>query len=163
MSNINIENLLPILSPNEIIKIDRDILDEYHKKVNSYRQTIIDIMDKKINKFIFIVGPCSVHNIEEIKDYSVWFKYWQKCFPHLFLIMRVYFEKPRSTIGWKGYINDPELNDNNNINRGLRDARKLLEWLTDNDIPIATEFLETFTPQYLSDLVTWGCIGARTS
>jgi len=105
---------------------------------------------------------CSVHDIDLIKDYAIWFKKWQKEFINLFLIMRVYFEKPRTTVGWKGFINDPDCNNTFLINKGLIKSRHILEWLTENDIPIATEFLETFTPQYLADLVTWSCIGART-
>ena len=113
---------------------------------------------------IVIVGPCSIHDVDAAKEYC------NKLLPvkerlggELLIVMRSYFEKPRTTVGWKGLINDPDINNGYNINKGLRVARKLLCELTDAGMPVAVELLDTISPQYLADLISWGAIGARTT
>jgi len=113
---------------------------------------------------LVVVGPCSIHDPEAALDYAKKLKELiKKHENNLFIVMRVYFEKPRTTIGWKGLINDPNLDNTYDINKGLRIARKLLIDITNLDIPIGCEFLDVVTPQYLADLVSWGAIGARTT
>lgn len=116
------------------------------------------------NRLLIIVGPCSIHDPEAAMEYAALLNKAAKDYADdLFIIMRVYFEKPRTTYGWKGLINDPYLNGSFDINHGLRLARKLLLNLTDIELPAATEFLDTMIPHYLSDLISWSAIGARTS
>lgn len=116
------------------------------------------------DRLIVIVGPCSIHDTKAALEYAGLLKIVkQDLEKDLIIIMRVYFEKPRTTVGWKGLINDPELNSSFNINKGLRVARQLLLDLNNLGIPAATEYLDLITPQYISDLISWGAIGARTT
>ena len=111
-----------------------------------------------------IIGPCSIHNIEEAKIYGNMLKSLSnQVEDKIFIIMRVYFEKPRTTNGWKGLINDPDLDESYQVNKGIRLARNLLHYLNEIGLPCAYEILDTITPQYISDLISWGAIGARTT
>ena len=113
---------------------------------------------------LFIHRPCSVHNVEAAIEYAKLLRdYAQGAKDDLLIIMRVYFEKPRTTVGWKGLINDPDLNGSFQINKGLRIARTLLIEVAKLGLPAGCEFLDTITPQYTADLVSWGAIGARTT
>ena len=116
----------------------------------------------KVKKKIIIVGPCSIHNYEECLNYAKELKKNINNFSNLYIVIRLYFEKPRTINGWKGFLYDPELNSSNKIDEGLIKTRKLLIEITKMRIPIATEFLDTIIPQYIDDLISWGCIGART-
>jgi 3-deoxy-7-phosphoheptulonate synthase len=127
------------------------------------RNTVEQILTGKDSRLMVIVGPCSIHDVDAAIEYAQFFQSERSKVPNLFLVMRVYFEKPRSRLGWKGLIYDPDLDESFQINKGLDIARKLLLTLTQMRIPIGCEFLDTLTPQYLSDLVSWGAIGARTS
>ena len=160
--NINVKSIENIISPLEI-KTKYTLEKEYINKIITWRKTISDIIDGKDKRMIVIVGPCSIHDPKAALEYAKYLRRTIENHKNLFIVMRVYFEKPRTTIGWKGLINDPHLNDTCNINDGLDIARKLLIDITKHDIPIACEFLDVFTPQYYSDLVTWGAIGARTT
>jgi len=134
------------------------------KFVASSRQTIANVLAQKDHRKIAIVGPCSIHDIKSAKEYALKLKeICASVSKELFVVMRVYFEKPRTTVGWKGLINDPELDNSFNVEKGLKVARELLLWLADNEIPVATEMLDPICPQYLSELITWTAIGARTS
>ncbi|WP_097357061.1 3-deoxy-7-phosphoheptulonate synthase AroG [Candidatus Enterovibrio escicola] len=128
------------------------------------RQTIHDILNGKDDRLLVIIGPCSIHDpnaaIEYGKKLNVLRK---KLSAQLEIIMRVYFEKPRTTVGWKGLINDPYMNNSFKLNDGLRMGRKLLLNITDMGLPTAGEFLDMITPQYMADLTSWGAIGARTT
>ncbi|KIJ53212.1 hypothetical protein M422DRAFT_155409 [Sphaerobolus stellatus SS14] len=115
------------------------------------------------DRLLVVVGPCSIHSPEQALEYAHLLKEKMADFPNLLIIMRSYFEKPRTTVGWKGLINDPEINGSFNINKGLRIARQLLCDLTDLGVPVCLELLDTISPQYLGDLVSWGAIGARTT
>merc|ERR1719428_1521220 len=128
------------------------------------RDEISDIIQGKDDRLIVIVGPCSVHDPKAALEYA------QRLVPEkarlskdLLIVMRVYFEKPRTTVGWKGLINDPALDESYMINTGLRMGRKLLQEVNHLGLPCAVEFLDTTTPQFLADLVSWGAIGARTT
>ncbi|KAI7856193.1 3-deoxy-7-phosphoheptulonate synthase [Circinella umbellata] len=132
--------------------------------VGKARQEAGAILRGEDDRLIVIVGPCSIHDVDAAKEYC------NKLLPvkerlggELLIVMRSYFEKPRTTVGWKGLINDPDINNGYNINKGLRVARKLLCELTDSGMPVAVELLDTISPQYLADLISWGAIGARTT
>ncbi len=128
------------------------------------RNEFRSILKKEDDRLAVMVGPCSIHDTEAALDYAKRLAEARSRYADdLLLIMRVYFEKPRTTVGWKGLINDPLRNGTYNINRGLRMARKLLLDLGAMGIPAATEFLDTITPQYICDLIAWGAIGARTT
>ncbi len=128
------------------------------------RQVIHNILAKKDDRLVVVVGPCSIHDTKAAHEYARLLK--NAIIEHaddLWIVMRVYFEKPRTTVGWKGLINDPDLDSSFNINKGLRIARQLLLDLNDIGVPAATEYLDLITPQYISDLIAWGAIGARTT
>ncbi len=128
------------------------------------RKDIHSILSGEDDRLVVIVGPCSVHDTKAAKEYAgLLKKVKDELQKDLVIIMRVYFEKPRTTVGWKGLINDPEINSSFNINKGLRIARQLLLDLNNVGIPAATEYLDLITPQYLSDFISWGAIGARTT
>ncbi|WP_305072599.1 3-deoxy-7-phosphoheptulonate synthase AroG [Propionivibrio sp.] len=128
------------------------------------RQAIHRILHGADDRLLVVIGPCSVHNIEDAMDYARHLHLQVPRFAdELLIVMRVYFEKPRTTVGWKGLINDPRLDNSFRINEGLRLARALLVEISDMGLPCATEFLDTITPQYTADLIAWGAIGARTT
>ncbi|GEA52193.1 phospho-2-dehydro-3-deoxyheptonate aldolase [Vibrio inusitatus NBRC 102082] len=128
------------------------------------RKAIHDILNDQDDRLLVIVGPCSIHDTEAALEYGKRLKPLRdELGDRLEVVMRVYFEKPRTTVGWKGLINDPYLNDTYKLNDGLRIARKLLLDLTDLGLPTAGEFLDMITPQYVGDLISWGAIGARTT
>ena len=162
MNNINIESIKKLQTPYEIKNI-YNISYEDTLFINNSRNIINNILsNKKSKKKIVIVGPCSIHNYEQCLKYA---SYIKKCivdFPNIFIVIRLYFEKPRTIKGWKGYLYDPDLDNSNNITKGIIQTRKLLIEITKLKIPIATEFLDTIIPQYIDDLISWGCIGART-
>ena len=139
------------------------ISDEAEKLVVQTRQEIADLVHGKDNRLLVIVGPCSIHDTAAAVEYA------QRLLPlrrqyekELLIVMRVYFEKPRTTVGWKGLINDPHLDGSFDINSGLRQARQLLLQLNNMGMPASTEFLDMITPQYYADLISWGAIGAAS-
>jgi 3-deoxy-7-phosphoheptulonate synthase len=128
------------------------------------RQTIHNILQGDDDRLLIITGPCSIHNIEAAKEYASRLKTLiEDLSEDLLIVMRVYFEKPRTTVGWKGFINDPDLDNSFQINKGLRLARNLLLDLNEMGVPAGTEYLDLITPQYVTDLISWGAIGARTT
>ena len=128
------------------------------------RNAIHNILNDKDDRLLVVVGPCSIHDPEAAIEYGKRLKVLRdELGDKLEIVMRVYFEKPRTTVGWKGLINDPYLNDTFKLNDGLRIGRKLLLDLTDMGMPTASEFLDMITPQYVADLISWGAIGARTT
>ncbi|WP_198244252.1 3-deoxy-7-phosphoheptulonate synthase AroG [methane-oxidizing endosymbiont of Gigantopelta aegis] len=134
-------------------------------------QTVMDaraethkILSGEDDRLLVVVGPCSIHDPDAALEYAEKLKMLKtELKDDLLIIMRVYFEKPRTTVGWKGLINDPDLNNSFNINKGLRMARKVLLGINNLGMPAATEYLDLITPQYVSDLISWGAIGARTT
>ncbi|MBL8395474.1 MAG: 3-deoxy-7-phosphoheptulonate synthase AroG [Candidatus Accumulibacter sp.] len=128
------------------------------------RQSIHRILHGADNRLLVVVGPCSIHDVDSAIEYARRLQAEVPRFAQdLLIVMRVYFEKPRTTVGWKGLINDPRLDNSFRINEGLRLARGLLLEINDMELPCATEFLDTITPQYTADLIAWGAIGARTT
>ena len=160
--DININNIKTLPSPQDLINENQ--LDESDNLfIEESRNIIKNILSGNNSKLLVIIGPCSIHDINSAIEYGNYVKEFQKNNTDLFIVMRVYFEKPRSRHGWKGFIYDPDLDETYDINKGLKLARELLVKLTKMRIPIGCEFLDTISPQYLSDTVSWGAIGARTS
>tara|TARA_B110000208_G_C11781790_1_gene434161 strand:- start:382 stop:1392 length:1011 start_codon:yes stop_codon:yes gene_type:complete len=160
--NIRIQKIQKLISPKELI-YKLNINDNDKKFIIESRETISRILNNQINKKLVIVGPCSIHDIKSAKEYCLFLKEEQKKYDNLCLVMRTYFEKPRTTVGWKGLIYDPILDNSNNINLGLELSRELLLFCIKNKIPTATEFVDSIVPQYISDLICWAAIGARTT
>ncbi|RRZ93001.1 3-deoxy-7-phosphoheptulonate synthase AroG [Erwinia sp. 198] len=134
------------------------------KTVADTRQAIHHILQKNDDRLLVVIGPCSIHDTEAAKEYAArLLKLRAELSDSLEVVMRVYFEKPRTTVGWKGLINDPHMDNSYQINDGLRIARKLLVDINDTGLPAAGEFLDMITPQYVADLMSWGAIGARTT
>ena len=159
----NIIGIYKLITPNKVLE-KIPISEEIKDFVIQKRKEVVNILNNKNNRKICIVGPCSIHDIEQAKEYGRLLKaISDKVKNKILIIMRVYFEKPRTTIGWKGLINDPDLDNSFNINKGLMKARELLYYLNNIGVPCAYEVLDTYTPQYISDLITWGAIGARTT
>jgi len=128
------------------------------------RAAIHDVLHGKDDRLLVIIGPCSIHDPKAAVEYASRLKQEiDRLEKDLLIVMRVYFEKPRTTVGWKGLINDPDLNSSFNINKGLRMARQVLSDINNLGVPAATEYLDLITPQYVSDLISWGAIGARTT
>lgn len=161
--DVRIKNIRALISP-AILMEDFPASDHTAQLVAGTREEFRRILDKEDDRLAVIVGPCSIHDTKAAIDYASRLAVArEKYADDLLIIMRVYFEKPRTTVGWKGLINDPFMDGSFNINSGLRIARGLLLRLAEMDIPAATEFLDVITPQYISDLIAWGAIGARTT
>ena len=161
--DLRIINTQELVSPQEIID-SISPSDKGFATIINARNQIKNILNKSIKKFMIVVGPCSIHDVDAAKEYATRLKKLSSLLSDSCLIvMRVYFEKPRTVIGWKGLINDPDLDGSFKINKGIKIARKLLIDLAEMEIPCGHEFLDLVSPQYLSDLISWGAIGARTT
>lgn len=161
--DLRIESIKAVTSPAEITE-EIPITDTAAKTTYETREAIHNILEGKDKRLLVITGPCSIHDTRAALDYAQKLKTLKDKFKNeLLIVMRVYFEKPRTTVGWKGLINDPELNNSFHINKGIRLARNLLLKLNDMGIPAGTEYLDLITPQYVTDLISWGAIGARTT
>jgi 3-deoxy-7-phosphoheptulonate synthase len=161
--NTRIGSIREVSTPAEL-QAELPLTDAASKTVFDARREIQDILYGKDDRLLVIVGPCSIHDTEAALDYARRLQpLREQLAPHLAVVMRVYFEKPRTTVGWKGLINDPDLDDSFDINKGLRVGRKLLLQLNELGVPAGVEYLDILTPQYLTDLVAWGAIGARTT
>ena len=163
MEDINIDNFQPLVKP-EVLKLIYPRTEKITIFIKNTRNEIKKILDGVSKKKIFIIGPCSIHNTKEAFEYAKDLKKLSdKVKDKILIIMRVYFEKPRTTIGWKGLINDPDLDNSYQVNKGLAMARKLLMDINELGLPCGYEVLDTITPQYIADLMSWGAIGARTT
>ena len=163
VDNLNIESQTLLITPREL-KAHLPLSDHARSTVAAGRQAIRDILDRKDPRLFIVIGPCSIHDVDAAKDYAARLKKLaDEVQDSLLLVQRVYFEKPRTTVGWKGLINDPYMNDTFKIEDGLHIARKLLLEMAEAGLPTATEALDPITPQYLQDLITWSAIGARTT
>ena len=161
--DVRISGIDPLISP-AVLTYYLPISETAADLVAKTRQEAEDILLGKNDRLLVVIGPCSIHDPEAAIEYGKKLKVLaDKYADDLLIIMRVYFEKPRTTVGWKGLINDPHLDGSFDINRGLRIARELLLKLADLGIPAGTEFLDTISPQYVADLIAWGAIGARTT
>jgi 3-deoxy-7-phosphoheptulonate synthase len=161
--DIRILEMKELLSPEQLLQ-EFPMSEAASETVFNARSDIHNILQGKDDRVLVVVGPCSIHDPEAALDYANHLiKPLQALRKDLLIVMRVYFEKPRTTVGWKGLINDPNLDDSFQINQGLRSARKLLLSLADMGIPTGTEYLDLISPQYVADLISWGAIGARTT
>lgn len=152
-----------LVSPGQIIE-QFPITDHISEVVHGSRQAIHRILNGEDDRLLIVVGPCSIHDIDAAREYAAKLKDLRTlCRTELEIVMRVYFEKPRTTVGWKGLINDPDLDETFHINKGLALARELLAELNEMGLPAGTEYLDLISPQYIADLVSWGAIGARTT
>lgn len=163
MDNFNIESQEILVTPTDL-KREIPLTQTAAETIEQGRQQVYDILTRKDHRIFMVVGPCSIHDTEAAKDYARRFKALaDEVSDTILLVMRVYFEKPRTTVGWKGLINDPHLDDSFKIQDGLHIGRQLLLDIADMGIPTATEALDPISPQYLQDLIAWSAIGARTT
>ena len=161
--NTRIVERIDISSPEEVIK-ESPITDEISSLVYGTRNEIANVLHGRDNRIIVVVGPCSIHNKDSALEYAHKLKAEKdRLSNELIIVMRVYFEKPRTTVGWKGLINDPDINEEYNIQKGIRLARSILLDINELGLPCGTEFLDPISPQYVADLIAWGAIGARTA
>ena len=168
MSNIDVHNInvdsQDILITPELLKSALPMSDSIHDTLATSRKVIEDILDRQDPRVFVVVGPCSVHDPSAALEYARRLKILaDELSDTLYIVMRVYFEKPRTTVGWKGLVNDPHLNDSFRIEEGLHIARKLLLDILEIGLPTSTEALDPISPQYLQDLISWTAIGARTT
>ena len=162
-SDLHVIETRPLLSP-AFIKSEFPITESMAELVTQTRSRIRNILEGLDQRILVVVGPCSIHDVAAAEEYGQKLVKLRSQFADtLEIVMRVYFEKPRTTVGWKGLINDPHLDNSYDINTGLRTARKLLLDLAEIGLPAATELLDPITPQYIADLICWTAIGARTT
>ena len=161
--NVRIISSAPMVTPNTLI--DKLPLSEKAASgVVTSRSTIKNILYGNDNRLMVLVGPCSIHDTKAAIEYAKKLvKLKEELAEDLFVVMRVYFEKPRTTVGWKGLISDPDMDNTLDVEKGLRQGRELLVWLAEEGVPTGTEALNPITPQYLADLISWCAIGARTT
>lgn len=161
--DVHIRETIPLTAPRAL-KEKLPTTEEVAQTVVSARETLIKILSGEEERLLVMVGPCSIHNVESAFEYASKLKALaDEVADRIFVVMRVYFEKPRTTVGWKGLINDPHLNDTFDIGTGVELARKLLLDINGLGLPAATELLEPVTPQYIADLISLTAIGARTT
>lgn len=162
-NNLKIKSITPIIAPTDLRQVF-PLSAEASEFVSASRESIKNILSGKDHRLMVVVGPCSIHDTKAAVEYAGKLaKLSTDVADQLLLIMRVYFEKPRTTVGWKGLINDPDMNGTHLISKGLGTARRLLSEITTMGVPIATEMLDPITPEYLADHLSWGAIGARTT
>jgi len=161
--DVNVKSFKPLISP-AAIKEELPVTDDVAKTVIQGRRDVENILQKKDDRLLLIAGPCSIHDIDAALEYAEKLnRLRQEVKEKINLIMRVYFEKPRTTVGWKGLINDPFLDASHDMDEGLRKARSLLIDINRMGLPTTTEILDPITPQYIAGLLTWVAIGARTT
>lgn len=161
--DLRVKELIPLISPEQL-KQELPMGPLSSETVVKARKGVEDILSKQDNRMLVVVGPCSIHDEAAALEYAEKLNDARKRFRDtLLIVMRVYFEKPRTTVGWKGLINDPDIDESNDIETGLRRARKLLLQITEMGLPAATEMLDPIIPQYIAGLISWVAIGARTT
>lgn len=163
IDDLNVSSNETLITPAQL-KREIPLSEAAQRTVSHGRQVVRDILDGKDHRLFVVIGPCSIHDLKAAKEYAERLKVLAaEVSDTLFLVMRVYFEKPRTTVGWKGLINDPYLDDSFKIQDGLHIGRQLLRDLAEMGLPTATEALDPISPQYLQDLISWSAIGARTT
>lgn len=163
VDNLNVESQ-KVLAPPGQLKAELPMGVQSLETVTHSRKVVENILDRKDHRIFAVVGPCSIHDVDAAMEYAARLKKLaDELSDTIYVIMRVYFEKPRTTVGWKGLINDPHIDDSFKIQEGLRIGRKLLLDITSMGLPTATEALDPISPQYLQDLISWSAIGARTT
>ncbi|ALG67153.1 3-deoxy-7-phosphoheptulonate synthase [Beggiatoa leptomitoformis] len=163
INNVNVVSEKLLITP-DALKQKLPCTEKSTETVRNGRKTLQAILDRQDHRIMVVTGPCSIHDMQSAKEYAERLKkLHDELQDSLFIVMRVYFEKPRTTVGWKGFINDPRLDDSFHIEEGLAKARELLLWVAELGLPAGTEALDPITPQYLADLFSWSAIGARTT
>ena len=163
IQDLRIKSLKHLPSPN-MIASEYPIKEELSNHITEYRKTIENILNGQDNRLIAIVGPCSIHDEKAAIEYAKMLKELSdKLSDKFFIVMRTYFEKPRTNLGWKGLILDPDLNETYDIEKGIKLARKILIQITDLGLPVGCEVLDPIIPQYIDELISWSSIGARTT
>ena len=163
IENLRVKGLSRLVSPLSL-KQALPLEEEFAQQVLEARRTVRNIFRREDPRLLVVVGPCSIHDPAAARDYAQRLaQLAERVKDRYFIVMRVYFEKPRTTIGWKGFINDPHLDNSCDMEYGLRTARALMLEIIQMGLPIATEFLDPIVPQYMADLVSWSAIGARTT
>ncbi len=163
LEDLNISSFSPLMTP-EKMKQAFPVTNDVRSTITKARNDIKNILDGKDHRLVIVIGPCSIHDTEAALDYARRLKELaSKVDDTLYIVMRTYFEKPRTTVGWKGLINDPNLDDSFEVEKGMGIARKLLIELSEMGLPLATEALDPISPQYIQDLISWSAIGARTT
>ena len=161
--NLRVKETVRLLTPRAL-KAELPMSPASNRTVVSGRQSVMDILEQRDSRLLVVAGPCSIHDVGGALEYGARLNEIRKeAAGQMEIIMRVYFEKPRTTIGWKGLINDPHLDGSYDIDTGLKKARRLLLDLNAMGLPAATEFLDPIIPQYIADLITWAAVGARTT
>jgi 3-deoxy-7-phosphoheptulonate synthase len=161
--NLRIRAIKEVIPPQQLHD-ELPLTEAAARTTYETRREIHAILTGEDKRLLVVIGPCSIHDPQAALDYASRLVKWKESLAEeLLVVMRVYFEKPRTRIGWKGLINDPDLDESFNINKGLHIARKLLLEVNEMGLPAATEYLDLITPQYVSDLIAWGAIGARTT
>ena len=163
IDDMNIASIEALMTPEQLKK-EMPLEGAVRESVREARQTIFDILDRKDKRLFVVVGPCSIHDVDAALEYAKRLRVLaEEVKDSLYLVMRVYFEKPRTSVGWKGLINDPYMDDTFKIEDGLRKGRKLLLDIAGMGLPTSTEALDPLSPQYLQDIIAWSAIGARTT
>ena len=163
LENLNVDSQQVLLTPDDL-KRDVPMTPAAAAAVVRGRETVQNILDRQDHRLMVVVGPCSIHDVDAALDYARRLRALaDRVADSLFILMRVYFEKPRTTVGWKGLINDPHLDDSFRIDEGLHIGRRLLRDIAELGLPAASEALDPISPQYLQDLIAWSAIGARTT
>lgn len=163
IDNLRVQSQTLLVSPADL-KAKNPVSEAAATTINNGRKAIENILDRKDHRLFVVVGPCSIHDVKAAKEYAEKLKALaEELNDTLCIVLRVYFEKPRTTVGWKGLINDPYLDDSFKIEEGLQIGRQLLLELAEMGLPTATEALDPISPQYLQDLISWSAIGARTT
>jgi 3-deoxy-7-phosphoheptulonate synthase len=163
VNNLHVSAEKVLITPQQLAQ-EMPVSDKALEYVQQARKVVSDIIQRNDHRLLVVCGPCSIHDVEAAKEYAKRLKELHELTKDtLFIVMRVYFEKPRTTTGWKGLINDPHIDDSFDIETGLRKARELLNYLAELEIPVATEALDPISPQYLGEFFSWAAIGARTS
>jgi 3-deoxy-7-phosphoheptulonate synthase len=163
LDNLNVEQQEVLITPEQL-KAQLPVSATVRSAISNYRETVRNIVDRRDSRMLVVVGPCSIHDTDAAREYAGRLKTLaDDISEQVFIVMRAYFEKPRSTVGWKGLINDPHLDDSFKVAEGLHIGRQLLLELSQMGLPLATEALDPITPQYMQDLISWSAIGARTT
>ncbi len=162
-ANVNVTQFQPLTTPRDL-KAQLPLSEQAAQTVAQTRQTVQDIIHQRDSRLLVIVGPCSIHDEDQALEYAHRLSELRgKYHDRLEIIMRVYPDKPRTTVGWRGYLNDPHMNGQNDFNLGLTKTRELMLKINELGLPVGTELLDPFVPQYIDDVLSWGAIGARTT
>jgi len=163
LSNANVVSQTPIIAPRAL-KAEFPLSAKARATVFAGREAVQNILMGLDKRLLVVVGPCSIHDVDQALEYTGRLEVLrQQYFEDLFIVMRVYVDKPRTTVGWRGFLQDPDMDFSNNFEKGLKLTRKLMLEVSELGMPVATELLDPFIPQYIDDLLSWGAIGARTT